>query len=109
MPEARVACLGLAFKPNIDDFRESPALDIVRRLATGHGPRLSVVEPFAQRLPDDLATLGASHCTLEEALDTCEIVLVLVDHDAFKAADTARLAGKVVYDTRGMWSQVKRA
>jgi len=34
---------------------------------------------------------------------------VLVDHDAFKAADTARLAGKVVYDTRGMWSQVKRA
>ena len=109
MPEARVACLGLAFKPNIDDFRESPALDIVRRLATGHGPRLSVVEPFAQRLPDDLATLGASHCTLEEALDTCEIVLVLVDHDAFKAADTTRLAGKVVYDTRGMWSQVKQA
>jgi UDP-N-acetyl-D-mannosaminuronic acid dehydrogenase len=107
LPEARVACLGLAFKPNIDDFRESPALEIVRRLATGHGPRLRIVEPYAARLPDDLAEHGAEQATLDEALAECEIVLVLVDHDAFRNVDPAKLAGKVLYDTRGMWSQLR--
>lgn len=107
LPEARVACLGLAFKPNIDDFRESPALDIVRRLAAGHGPRLCVVEPYAARLPDDLAEHGAELATLEQALQDCEIVLLLVDHDAFRGVAPASLAGKVIYDTRGMWSQLR--
>jgi len=103
MPEAKVACLGLAFKPNIDDFRESPALEIVRKLASGHGPRLRVVEPFARDLPDDLARDGALLLSLEEAMTECEIVLVLVDHDAFRQAPARMREGKVIYDTRGMW------
>ncbi len=103
MPEAKVACLGLAFKPNIDDFRESPALEIVRKLASGHGPRLRVVEPFARDLPDDLARDGALLRSLEDAMAECEIVLVLVDHDAFKQAPAGLREGKVIYDTRGMW------
>lgn len=103
MPEAKVACLGLAFKPNIDDFRESPALEIVRELASGHGPRLRIVEPFARKLPDDLERDGALLRTFEEAMAECDIVLVLVDHDAFKQAPAAMREGKIVYDTRGMW------
>lgn len=106
MPEAQVACLGLAFKPNIDDLRESPALEIVRELASGHGPRLRIVEPFVQSLPDDLARDGALLRTLEEAMAECDIVLVLVDHDAFRHAPAALREGKVIYDTRGMWPAV---
>jgi UDP-N-acetyl-D-mannosaminuronic acid dehydrogenase len=105
MPDARVACLGLAFKPNIDDFRESPALAICRRLASGHGSRMHIVEPFASELPDDLARDGAVLSSMGDALAACEIILVLVDHDAFKAVPPEARAGKIVYDTRGMWGK----
>ena len=103
LPQAKVAVLGLAFKANIDDFRESPALNIARALASGHGHRLRIVEPHATVLPDDLATRGAQLTTLETALAECEIVLVLVDHDSFRQAPPSLREGKVVYDTRGIW------
>src|SRR3546814_8616070 len=45
MPGAEIACLGLAFKANIDDFRESPALKIASRLARRYGSRVKLVEP----------------------------------------------------------------
>ncbi|MFX8129828.1 UDP binding domain-containing protein, partial [Acinetobacter baumannii] len=50
-PGVRVACLGLAFKANIDDFRESPALKVATALAQRFGDRLDVVEPYTRALP----------------------------------------------------------
>jgi UDP-N-acetyl-D-mannosaminuronic acid dehydrogenase len=98
----KVALLGLAFKPDIDDFRESPALEIALSLAQTRGQRIMVVEPFAEALPAGFAGTGAELVTLDQALATAEVVVVLVDHTAFKHLTPADLAGKLVLDTRGM-------
>ncbi|MFO6448146.1 UDP-N-acetyl-D-mannosamine dehydrogenase [Erythrobacter sp. NE805] len=101
-PEGKVALLGLAFKPDIDDFRESPALEIAEALARTHGERILVVEPFTEDLPTALAGTGASLATLDAGLRQAEIVVVLVDHTAFRHLSPQDLAGKLVFDTRGM-------
>jgi UDP-N-acetyl-D-mannosaminuronic acid dehydrogenase len=104
-PHRRVSCLGLAFKANVDDLRESPAVEIVERLAEEHGGRIGAVEPFIQRLPERLIQLGVQQQTLDEALRSNNILVVLVDHNAFRELDRSRLAGAVIYDTRGIWNE----
>lgn len=101
-PTSKVALLGLAFKPDIDDFRESPALEIAVELARDIGRRLTIVEPYAASLPPSLAGTGASLCDLDEALGEAKIVVILVDHTAFKHLVLSDLDGKLVLDTRGM-------
>lgn len=104
-PHGKVALLGLAFKPDIDDFRESPALEIAQALSRTHGDRILVVEPFTDELPKPLAGTGAQLVTLDAGLRQAEIVVVLVDHTAFKHLGHDDLAGKIVFDTRGMLRQ----
>ena len=104
-PDGKVALLGLAFKPDIDDFRESPALEIAESLSHTHGDRILVVEPFTEELPAAFAGTGAELVTLDASLKQAEIVVVLVDHTAFKHLVPADLAGKLVFDTRGMLRQ----
>ncbi len=101
-PGGKVALLGLAFKPDIDDFRESPALEIAEALSHTHGERILVVEPFTDQLPTAFAGSGAELVTLDAALRQAEIVVVLVDHTAFKHLSPDDLSGKLVFDTRGM-------
>ena len=102
-PGADIACLGLAFKPNIDDFRESPALDVALRLARRYGPRVKLVEPYASAPPADFAETSAELLDLEVALERCNVFIVLVDHDIFKSVPLDERAGKTIYDTRGIW------
>ena len=101
-PQGKVALLGLAFKPDIDDFRESPALEIAEALAHSHGHRILVVEPFTEELPKGFDGTGAELVTLDAGLRQAEIVVVLVDHTAFKHLGSEDLSGKLVFDTRGM-------
>lgn len=98
-----VAFLGLAFKADIDDFRESPALSVVRELAADFGPRMWVCEPYLADLPSDLAGMGVNLVGLQEAIDESATVILLVDHQEFRAIGRERLAGKSIYDTRGIW------
>lgn len=102
-PQARVACLGLAFKANIDDFRESPARFVAASLARRFGSRIHVVEPYAGALPVEFTDTGASLIDLDSALEECDVLIVLVDHDVFRVVPLAERAGKAVYDTRGIW------
>jgi UDP-N-acetyl-D-mannosaminuronic acid dehydrogenase len=99
-----IACLGLAFKPDVDDLRESPALEITAELVrSGLGPILAV-EPHVRELPATLAKLGNVRLVeAEEALREAEVVVLLVNHRRFKSLDRALLQGKAVVDTRGFW------
>jgi UDP-N-acetyl-D-mannosaminuronic acid dehydrogenase len=108
-PGARVACLGLAFKANIDDFRESPARLVAATLARKYGARISIVEPYSEVLPREFEGTGAQHIDLDEALEECDILIALVDHDIFKVVPLAERASKLVYDTRGIWPDQPKA
>ncbi len=101
---AVIACLGLAYKANIDDLRESPALTIVRELAKESMGLILAVEPHISSLPASLDSLGSVQLVeLDVALDKADILVVLVDHQAFKHIDSSKLEGKTVIDTRGIW------
>ncbi len=102
-PDRKVACLGLAFKANIDDFRESPARLVAGTLARRFGSRIHVVEPYTARLPVEFTDTGARLIDVDSALEDCDILIVLVDHDVFKSVPLAERANKIVYDTRGIW------
>ena len=100
-----IACLGLTFKANVDDARESPAIDVVGLIAKAlPDVKVLAVDPYVETIPKQLA--GYTNVALEPAYDAVEradIVVLLVEHDPFKAIRHTRLGGKVVYDTRGVW------
>ena len=67
---------------------------------------IRVVEPNIAELPDSLSGMeNVSLQDLEMALSAADLVLLLVDHKEFKALDRARLEGKIVIDTRGVWRE----
>ncbi|KKD59398.1 UDP-N-acetyl-D-mannosaminuronic acid dehydrogenase [Grimontia sp. AD028] len=98
-----VACLGLAFKADIDDLRESPALQIVEELANRNIGQIFAVEPNVQSIPEKLVHSGVEQTSLETAIEKSNIIVVLVDHHQFKDVDKTLLAKKVVIDTRGVF------
>ncbi|AGH39273.1 UDP-N-acetyl-D-mannosamine dehydrogenase [Bibersteinia trehalosi USDA-ARS-USMARC-188] len=98
--DIRIACLGLSFKADIDDLRESPALEITQNLAQWHQGELWVVEPHIQQLPTILQN-KANLVPLAQALQSADVVVLLVDHQAFKQMQAPE--NKVIVDTRGIW------
>lgn len=96
--EVTIACYGIAFKPNIDDLRESPALGIAESITKSHPGMVLIVEPNIKVLPDSLN--GAELVEYEEALEKSNIHVMLVDHALFKKK-SAPVDFKV--DTRGVW------
>ncbi|HEX5328341.1 MAG TPA: UDP-N-acetyl-D-mannosamine dehydrogenase [Acetobacteraceae bacterium] len=98
-----IACLGLAYKKDVDDLRESPAVEIVRKLAQASVGELLVVEPYINRLPPELTELGLELHDFDQALDRANLVLLLVDHMSFLQVDRDVLKDKFVIDTRGAW------
>ena len=100
-----VAALGIAFKNDIDDLRESPSLEIVKRLGMDN-PQLDirVVEPNVDDLPDVLENISnLTKQGTEEAIAAADVVLLLVNHKEFVAFDTSKLEGKTIIDTKGIW------
>ena len=99
---AQIACLGLAFKPNIDDLRESPALSITQRLCDFYPGQIRVVEPFVNALPAAMAD-KANLARAQDALANSDIVVLLVDHDTFKTIPKPSRPDMTIIDTRGIW------
>jgi UDP-N-acetyl-D-mannosaminuronic acid dehydrogenase len=103
-PEPVIACLGLAFKAEVDDLRESPAVGIVEQLAKDFSGEILAVEPHVKTLPAVLATSGKVKLTdAANALARANVVVLLVNHRAFGDIDRQKLTGKAVIDTRGFW------
>lgn len=99
-----VAVLGLSFKANIDDLRESPAVDIVSRLSEAlPETTLHIVEPHVSHLPARLQGPNIKLVPLDQAVGDCGVLVVLVDHDEFKTLEKTELADVSVIDTRGMF------
>lgn len=104
-----VAVLGLAYKNDVDDLRESPAVEIAHKLAGHAGIRLLLVEPNIDALPDELAQLpNVKLVTTEEALAAADVVAVLVAHTPFRTIDPAHLSEKAVIDVVGMFQMQQR-
>ncbi|AUX74570.1 UDP-N-acetyl-D-mannosamine dehydrogenase [Erwinia pyrifoliae] len=100
--ELKIACLGLAFKPDIDDLRESPAVQVTSMIAAWHQGTTLVVEPNVQQLPASLQE-KVTLVTLDEALQQADVLVMLVDHRQFKAIDPATLNQPWIVDTKGVW------
>ncbi len=100
-----IACLGLAFKPDIDDLRESPALGIAADIAVANMGELLVVEPHIQSIPKQLEGLPGVQFmeNVDAAIEKADIVVLLVNHRVFGTVNRRLLDSKVVIDTRGMW------
>lgn len=100
-----VAALGIAFKNDIDDLRESPSLEIVKRLGVDN-PELDirVVEPNVNELPAALKNIAnITKQDTDTAIAAADVVLLLVNHKEFVAFETSKLEGKIVIDTKGIW------
>lgn len=102
----KIACLGLAFKADIDDLRESPSVEIVQHLKRLNLGKLYVVEPHIDALPSSLIGENVIFAEAEEALEKADIVLLLVNHQIFSSISVGALAGKLVIDTRGLWNLI---
>jgi UDP-N-acetyl-D-mannosaminuronic acid dehydrogenase len=100
----RIGCLGLSFKPDIDDLRESPSLFITEQLLEKKVGEILVVEPHIQQLPATLNTenAGAKLVSLEHCLLHADIIVLLVDHHQFNGIKNQMLPGKLIVDTRGI-------
>jgi len=94
--EPNIAILGLTFKPDIDDMRESPALMILKRLASSQVGAIFASEPNINILPEDLSDV--SLCPYEQAIAQSDIVAVLVKHKQFANIDRSKLKDKIVLD-----------
>jgi len=96
-----VSCFGLAFKPNIDDLRESPALKIAKELADLNFGNFLAVEPNIVDLPDSLKK-DITLVSIESAIESSDICVLLVDHSEFKLITRSQLNNKFVIDTKGI-------
>ena len=103
--EISITCLGLSFKPNIDDLRQSPALEIAKKISLMSLKKLYLVEPNIFSMPNcfeddnDIELVN-----LEFAVNSSDIVILLVDHNEFNQINLDLLSDKYVIDTRGIWS-----
>ncbi|MCG9694544.1 UDP-N-acetyl-D-mannosamine dehydrogenase [Vibrio sp. Isolate22] len=94
--DVTIACYGLAFKPDIDDLRESPALDITKSIANSHAGNVLAIEPNIESINIENIKL----VSLDESLIQTDIHVLLVDHKQFKKI---KINDQFVIDTKGIW------
>ncbi|AGH82285.1 UDP-N-acetyl-D-mannosamine dehydrogenase [Psychromonas sp. CNPT3] len=99
--DVRITCFGLAFKPNIDDLRESPSLAIAQKIAKMHASVVNFVEPNIHELSEEMSK-NSKLISFIGSEDKTDIAVLLVDHKEFIKADKAVNFAFIV-DTKGIW------
>ncbi|PMG75201.1 UDP-N-acetyl-D-mannosaminuronic acid dehydrogenase [Vibrio breoganii] len=99
--DVRITCFGLAFKPDIDDLRESPALAIGQEIASSHPAVVNFVEPNILTMPENISN-NARLLQIDDAITKTDIAVMLVDHKEFKAIKELPKT-MVVVDSKGIW------
>lgn len=99
-----VACMGVAFKPDVDDLRESPSLHIAEKLASLSNCRVLIVEPHIHALPPTLAQhSNVQLCSREQAMEDADILVFLVGHRQFASIQPEALLERMVIDVCGLF------
>ena len=101
--DVTITCFGLAFKPDIDDLRESPAVAITQKIAGTHPGRVYVVEPNITELPVNLSE-KLELTSINQAFDNSNIIVMLVDHKEFINIHASNFHNQLIVDTRGVWT-----
>lgn len=107
MPQPTIACLGLAYKPDIDDLRESPSIEIVRQLADRPNRRILVAEPNIDSLPAELESTSAELVSVANAVNQADIVVGLVAHREIRELPEGLLDGKHLVDPAGIFERTR--
>lgn len=102
LEKIKIACFGLAFKPDIDDLRESPALHIAKSIADWHKGDTAIVEPNIHESPAIFEN-KVLFKDVNAALEWADVVVLLVDHKDFKAIAPERVQQNWIVDTKGVW------
>ncbi len=100
--KSTIACLGLTYKPDTDDLRESPAIELVHDLKGMWNGKIVAVEPLVEKPPKSLVEAGVPVVPLEQALKEADVIALVVGHKEFKSIDRSD-AGKVYFDACGGW------
>jgi UDP-N-acetyl-D-mannosaminuronic acid dehydrogenase len=99
-----VACLGLAYKENIDDLRESPSLNIVKKLSSLKLAKIYACDPYVK----EESVGGVKLYDLETAIAKSELIVLLVAHNEFIVLDVDKFKNKDVLDFKGMLVNSKK-
>ncbi|MFC0187332.1 nucleotide sugar dehydrogenase [Fictibacillus aquaticus] len=103
LEKPKVAVLGLTYKGNIDDVRESPAMEILNDLLSNDRLDIAVHDPYVQQ-----EKLKVPNLSLEDALKDADLAVILTDHNQFKQLDGSKVASlmkhPVVFDTKNCCS-----
>lgn len=105
--DVSIACFGLAFKADIDDLRESPALKIVCGLAATTSSKVLAVEPHISKLPESVPR-NIELVSMKKALNSADICVLLVEHKEFAGVSSNDLANKYIVDTKGLWTPITK-
>ena len=99
----RIALLGMSYKANIDDLRESPSVQLAEQLAENDVGDIFIVEPNVEALPPSLADNARIRLvSLAEAIRQADVIALLVAHDQFHHLERAVLQEKMIIDAVGL-------
>lgn len=96
-----IGCLGLTYKPDVDDVRESPSIPIIRQLQHVHPNRVLVCDPYVT--PDQFPDMTMA--PLDEIIHQSDALVLLTDHQVFAEIPRDSLGDKPYIDTRGAWTR----
>ena len=99
--DVTIACYGLSFKPDIDDLRESPAMEITRKISGIHKGKILAVEPNVKNFK---ITENFQKESVNNAINNADVHVLLVDHSVFKKIKPKK---GIIVDTKGIWNKTK--